>query len=73
MKKGLIKTGKRALQINLNVKRLEDDVKKLDKISVDVGNFLHLLESAKQILQEQLLKPCRACETGSLPKSELIS
>ncbi|KAH0463329.1 hypothetical protein IEQ34_007911 [Dendrobium chrysotoxum] len=26
----------------------EDIVKKQDKISADVGNFLHLLESAKQ-------------------------
>ncbi|KAH0457466.1 hypothetical protein IEQ34_012781 [Dendrobium chrysotoxum] len=36
MKKGLVKIGKRALQINPNVKRLKDDVKKLDKISTDV-------------------------------------
>ncbi|PKU75234.1 hypothetical protein MA16_Dca027220 [Dendrobium catenatum] len=44
MKKGLVKIGKHALQINPNVKRLKDDVKKLDKISTNVGNFLHLLE-----------------------------
>ncbi|KAL0921642.1 hypothetical protein M5K25_008736 [Dendrobium thyrsiflorum] len=68
----LIKIGKRALKIDPNLKRLEEAVQKLDKVSADVSIFLHLLDSAKQEQKEQEVDFYRTRETGSLPKNDLI-
>ncbi|KAL0919593.1 hypothetical protein M5K25_011696 [Dendrobium thyrsiflorum] len=70
--KALKKIGKRALKIDGNLKRLEEVVQKLDKVSADVGNFLPLIESTKQELQEQQLELYKTRETGSMPKNDLI-
>ncbi|KAH0460165.1 hypothetical protein IEQ34_010828 [Dendrobium chrysotoxum] len=61
MKKRLIKIEKCALQIDPNLKRLEDIVKKLDKIPLML------------VMQEQLLKLYKIREAGSFPKNDLIS
>ncbi|XP_028550828.1 uncharacterized protein LOC110095145 [Dendrobium catenatum] len=66
------KVGERALKIDPNLKRLEEVVQKLDKVSVGVSTFLHLLDSAKQEQQEQLRELSEARETGSLPTNDLI-
>ncbi|KAL0924320.1 hypothetical protein M5K25_005136 [Dendrobium thyrsiflorum] len=63
------KAGKRALKIDPNLKRLEEVVQKLDKVSAGVSTFLHLLECTKQ---EQQLELYKARETGSLPRNDLI-
>ncbi|XP_020581045.1 putative disease resistance protein RGA3 [Phalaenopsis equestris] len=68
----LKKIGKRALKLDPSLKRLEKVVKKLDKVSAEVSTFLHLLVNAKQEQQEQELQLCKARETGSLPKTNLI-
>ncbi|XP_020700606.1 putative disease resistance protein RGA1 [Dendrobium catenatum] len=44
------KVGERALKIDPNLKRLEEVVKKLDKVSAGVSTFLHLLDSVNRIL-----------------------
>ncbi|KAI0496742.1 hypothetical protein KFK09_023066 [Dendrobium nobile] len=72
MKKKLVKIGKRALKIDPNLKRLEEAVQKLDEVSADVTNFLHLLDSAKQEQKEQEVDFYRTRETGYLPKNDLI-
>ncbi|KAI0496771.1 hypothetical protein KFK09_023095 [Dendrobium nobile] len=72
MKKKLVKIGKRALKIDPNFKRLEEAVQKLDEVSADVTNFLHLLDSAKQEQKEQEVDFYRTRETGYLPKNDLI-
>ncbi|XP_020600343.1 uncharacterized protein LOC110039571 [Phalaenopsis equestris] len=43
----LKKIGKRALKTDPNLKRLEKVVKKLDKVSVEVTTFLHLIENIR--------------------------
>ncbi|KAI0514003.1 hypothetical protein KFK09_010035 [Dendrobium nobile] len=42
------KVGERALKIDPNLKRLEEVVQKLDKVSAGVSTFLHLLDNAKK-------------------------
>ncbi|KAL0924552.1 hypothetical protein M5K25_005390 [Dendrobium thyrsiflorum] len=66
------KVGERALKIDPNLKRLEEIVQKLDKVSAGVSPFLHLLDSAKQEQQEQQRELSEARETGSLPTNDLI-
>ncbi|KAH0469097.1 hypothetical protein IEQ34_002329 [Dendrobium chrysotoxum] len=66
------KVGERALKIDPNLKRLEEDVQKLDKVSAGVSTFLHLLDNAKQEQQEQQRELSEARETGSLPTNDLI-
>ncbi|KAH0463422.1 hypothetical protein IEQ34_008004 [Dendrobium chrysotoxum] len=66
------KVGERALKIDPNLKRLEEVVQKLDKVSAEVSTFLHLLESTKQQQQEQQRELYKARETGSLPRNDLI-
>ncbi|KAL0920190.1 hypothetical protein M5K25_009310 [Dendrobium thyrsiflorum] len=63
------KVGERALKIDPNLKRLEEVVQNLDKVSAGVSTFLHLLDNAKQQQQREL---CEARETGSLPTNDLI-
>ncbi|KAL0920054.1 hypothetical protein M5K25_009161 [Dendrobium thyrsiflorum] len=63
------KVGERALKIDPNLKRLEEVVQKLEKVSTGVSTFLHLLDSAKQEQQRELSE---ARETGSLPTNDLI-
>ncbi|KAI0514091.1 hypothetical protein KFK09_010125 [Dendrobium nobile] len=58
---------KRLVKIDPNLKRLEEAVQKLDKVSADVTNFLYLLDSAKQEQKEQEVDFYKARETGSLP------
>ncbi|XP_028550857.1 putative disease resistance protein RGA3 [Dendrobium catenatum] len=73
MKKRLVKIIKRALKIDPNLKRLEEAVQNLHKVSTTgVDTFLHLVKDAKQELQKQQLKQYRARETGSSPKNDLI-
>ncbi|KAI0514160.1 hypothetical protein KFK09_010194 [Dendrobium nobile] len=73
MKKRLVKIGKRALKIDPTLKRLEEAVQKLDKVSTTgVDTFLHLVKHAKKELQKQQLELHGARETGSLPKNDLI-
>ncbi|KAH0462894.1 hypothetical protein IEQ34_007476 [Dendrobium chrysotoxum] len=67
MKKRLVKIGKRALKRDPNLKRLEEAVQKLDKVSAHVTTFLHLLDSAKKEQKEQEVDFYKARETGSLP------
>ncbi|KAL0920329.1 hypothetical protein M5K25_009457 [Dendrobium thyrsiflorum] len=55
-----------------NLKRLEEAVQKLDKVSADVTNFLHLLDCSKQEQKEQELDFYKTRETGSLPENDLI-
>ncbi|XP_020688066.1 disease resistance protein RGA2-like [Dendrobium catenatum] len=70
----ILRIGERGLQRdpNLNLKRLEEAVQKLDKVSADVTTFLHLLDSAKQEHKEQEVDFYKTRETGSLPKNDLI-
>ncbi|KAI0514166.1 hypothetical protein KFK09_010200 [Dendrobium nobile] len=73
MKKKLVKIGKRALKIDPTLKRLEEAVQKLDRVSkTGVDTFLHLVKHAKKELQKQQLELHGARETGSLPKNDLI-
>ncbi|KAH0463571.1 hypothetical protein IEQ34_008153 [Dendrobium chrysotoxum] len=69
MKKRLVKIVKRALKIDPNLKRLEEAVQKLYRVSTNVASFLYLVKDAKQ---EQQLQLYRARETGSSPKNDLI-
>ncbi|KAL0928298.1 hypothetical protein M5K25_000171 [Dendrobium thyrsiflorum] len=66
------KVGERAFKTDPNLKRLEEVVQKLDKVSAGVSTFLHLLDSAKQEHQEQQRELSEARETGSLPTNVLI-
>ncbi|KAH0467499.1 hypothetical protein IEQ34_004737 [Dendrobium chrysotoxum] len=68
----ILKIGERLLKRDPNLKRLEEAVQKLDKVSADVTNFLHLLDSAKQEQKEQEVNFYKTRETGSLPKNGLI-
>ncbi|KAL0920676.1 hypothetical protein M5K25_009833 [Dendrobium thyrsiflorum] len=68
----ILKIGQRALKRDPNLKRLEEAVQKLDKVSADVTTFLHLLDSAKQEQKEQEVDFFKTRETGSLPKNDLI-
>ncbi|KAL0921643.1 hypothetical protein M5K25_008737 [Dendrobium thyrsiflorum] len=68
----LVKIGERGLKRDPNLKRLEEAVQKLDKVSADVTIFLHILDSAKQEQKEQEVDFYRTRETGSLPKNDLI-
>ncbi|KAL0928351.1 hypothetical protein M5K25_000228 [Dendrobium thyrsiflorum] len=73
MKKRLAKIGKRALKIDPTLKRLEEAVQELYRVSTTgVDTFLHLVKDAKQELQKQQLELHRARETGYLPKNDLI-
>ncbi|PKU79431.1 putative disease resistance protein RGA3 [Dendrobium catenatum] len=73
MKKRLDKIVKRALKIDPTLKRLEEAVQKLHKVSTTgVDTFLHLVKHAKKELQKQQLELHGARETGSLPKNDLI-
>ncbi|XP_020681990.1 putative disease resistance protein RGA4 isoform X1 [Dendrobium catenatum] len=62
----ILKIGERVIKRDPNLKRLEDAVQKLDKVSADVTTFLHLLDSAKQEQKEQEVDFFKARETGSL-------
>ncbi|XP_028550880.1 putative disease resistance protein RGA4 [Dendrobium catenatum] len=66
------KIGERALKMDPNLKRLEEAVQKLDRVSADVTTFLHLLDNAKQEQKEQKVDFYRTRETGYLPKNGLI-
>ncbi|XP_020600261.1 putative disease resistance protein RGA3 isoform X2 [Phalaenopsis equestris] len=68
----LKRTGQRALKIDPYLKRLTEVVQKLDKVSAEVGTFLHLAENAKQQQQKQELELYKTRETGSLPKNDLV-
>ncbi|KAI0503719.1 hypothetical protein KFK09_014658 [Dendrobium nobile] len=68
----ILKIGERVLKRDPNLKRLEEAVQKLDKVSADVTTFLHLLDSSKQEQKEQEVDFYKARETGSLPKNDLI-
>ncbi|KAL0920674.1 hypothetical protein M5K25_009831 [Dendrobium thyrsiflorum] len=68
----IFKIGERGLKMDPTLQRLEEAVQKLDKVSADVTNFLHLLDSAKQEQREQEVDFYGARETGSLPKNDLI-
>ncbi|KAL0920789.1 hypothetical protein M5K25_009958 [Dendrobium thyrsiflorum] len=73
MKKRVVKIGKRALKVDPNLKRLEEAVQKLYRVSTTgVDTFLRLVEHAKQELQKQQLELQGARETGPLPKNDLI-
>ncbi|KAI0514056.1 hypothetical protein KFK09_010090 [Dendrobium nobile] len=61
------KVGERALKIDPRLKRLEEVVQNLDKVSAGVSSFLHLVDSAKQEQREQQRVLSEARETGSLP------
>ncbi|PKU79429.1 disease resistance protein RGA2-like [Dendrobium catenatum] len=69
MKKRLVKIIKRALKIDPNLKRLDEAVQKLYRVSTNVASFLTLVKDANQ---EQQLEQYRARETGSSPKNDLI-
>ncbi|KAI0503730.1 hypothetical protein KFK09_014669 [Dendrobium nobile] len=71
-KKKIVKLGKRALKIDPNLKRLEDALQKLDKVTTGVDNFLHLVKDAKQEHQKQQHELHGARETGSSTKNDLI-
>ncbi|KAL0928416.1 hypothetical protein M5K25_000297 [Dendrobium thyrsiflorum] len=73
MKKRLVKIVKRALKRDPNLKRLEEAVQKLYRLSTTgVDTFYNLAKDAKQELQKQQLELHGARETGSLPKNDLI-
>ncbi|KAL0920668.1 hypothetical protein M5K25_009823 [Dendrobium thyrsiflorum] len=55
-----------------NLKRLEEAVQKVDKVSAAVTTFLPLLDSAKQEQKEQEVDFYKTRETGSLPRNDLI-
>ncbi|KAI0514012.1 hypothetical protein KFK09_010045 [Dendrobium nobile] len=63
----ILKIGERVIKRDPNLKRLEEAVHKLDKVSADVSTFLHLLDSTKQEQKEQEVDFYKARETGSLP------
>ncbi|KAH0463017.1 hypothetical protein IEQ34_007599 [Dendrobium chrysotoxum] len=63
----ILKIGECVIKRDPNLKRLEEVVQKLDKVSADVTTFLHLLDSAKQEQKEQEVDFYKARETGSLP------
>ncbi|KAI0514099.1 hypothetical protein KFK09_010133 [Dendrobium nobile] len=68
----IVKIGERVLKMDPNLKRLEEAVQKLDKVSADVTTFLHLIDSAKQEYKEQEVDFYKTRETGYLPKNDLI-
>ncbi|KAH0463433.1 hypothetical protein IEQ34_008015 [Dendrobium chrysotoxum] len=68
----ILKIGERVLKRDPNLKRLEEAMRKLDKVSADVTTFLHLLDSAKQEQKEQEDDFYKTRETGSLPTNDLI-
>ncbi|KAL0926322.1 hypothetical protein M5K25_002540 [Dendrobium thyrsiflorum] len=68
----ILKIGERVFKRDPNLKRLEEAVQKLDKVSADVTTFLHLLNSVKQEQKKQEVDFYKARETGSLPKNGLI-
>ncbi|PKU78741.1 Putative disease resistance protein RGA4 [Dendrobium catenatum] len=68
----ILKIGERVLKRDPNLKRLEEAVQKLDKVSADVATFLHLLDSVKQEQKEQEIDFYKRRETGYLPKNDLI-
>ncbi|KAL0920704.1 hypothetical protein M5K25_009866 [Dendrobium thyrsiflorum] len=68
----ILKIGERGLKRDPNLKRLEEAVQKLDKVSADVTTFLHLLDSAKQEQKAQDVDFYKARETGALPTNDLI-
>ncbi|KAL0920682.1 hypothetical protein M5K25_009841 [Dendrobium thyrsiflorum] len=68
----ILKIGDSGLKRDPNLKRLEEAVQKLDKVSADVTTFLHLLDGAKQEQKAQDVDFYKARETGSLPKNDLI-
>ncbi|XP_028551323.1 uncharacterized protein LOC114579813 [Dendrobium catenatum] len=63
----ILKIGERVIKRDPNLKRLEEAVQKLDKVSADVTTFLRLLDSVKQEQKEQEVDFYKARETGSLP------
>ncbi|KAI0519830.1 hypothetical protein KFK09_007291 [Dendrobium nobile] len=63
----ILKIGERVIKRDPNLKRLEEAVQKLDKVSADVTTFLRLLDSAKQEQKEQEVDFYKAREPGSLP------
>ncbi|KAL0920632.1 hypothetical protein M5K25_009780 [Dendrobium thyrsiflorum] len=67
MKKKLVKIGERGLKKDPILKRLEEAVQKLDKVSANVTTFLHLLDNAKKEQKEQAVDFYKERETGSLP------
>ncbi|KAL0915928.1 hypothetical protein M5K25_013396 [Dendrobium thyrsiflorum] len=67
MKKKLVKIGERGLKRDPILKRLEEAVQKLDKVSANVTTFLHLLDNAKKEQKEQAVDFYKERETGSLP------
>ncbi|KAL0904386.1 hypothetical protein M5K25_026484 [Dendrobium thyrsiflorum] len=69
----ILKIGERVLKRDPNLKRLEEAVQKLDKVSADVTTFLHLFDSTKQEPKEQEVDFYKTRETGYLPKNGLIS
>ncbi|KAI0514123.1 hypothetical protein KFK09_010157 [Dendrobium nobile] len=68
----ILKIGERVLKRDPNLKRLEEAVQKLDKVSADVTNFLYLLDIAKQEQKELEIDLYKTRETGYLPKNDLI-
>ncbi|XP_028551928.1 putative disease resistance protein RGA3 [Dendrobium catenatum] len=68
----ILKIGERGLKRDPNLKRLEEAVQKLDKVSADVTTFLPLLDSAKQEQKEKEVDFYKTRETGSFPKNYLI-
>ncbi|KAL0928345.1 hypothetical protein M5K25_000221 [Dendrobium thyrsiflorum] len=73
MKKRLVKIVKRALKIDPTLKRLEEAVQELYRVSTTgVETFLRLAEQAKQEHQKQQLELHGAREEGYLPKNDLI-
>ncbi|KAL0920055.1 hypothetical protein M5K25_009162 [Dendrobium thyrsiflorum] len=74
MKKKLVKISKRALKIDPNIKRLEEAVQKLYRVSTTgVDTFLHLVEHAKHEHQKQQLELHGAHETWYFPTNDLIA
>ncbi|KAH0463337.1 hypothetical protein IEQ34_007919 [Dendrobium chrysotoxum] len=68
----ILKIGERVLKRDPNLKRLEEAVQKLDKVSADVTTFLHLLDSTKQEQKELEIDFNKMREEGYLPKNDLI-
>ncbi|KAI0502318.1 hypothetical protein KFK09_017265 [Dendrobium nobile] len=69
MKNFLEKFVKRAFKWDPDLKRLEDAVQKLDKVSADVTTFLPLFDSAKQ---EEKVDFIRTRESGYVQENYLI-
>ncbi|KAL0920589.1 hypothetical protein M5K25_009734 [Dendrobium thyrsiflorum] len=63
----ILKIGERALKRDPILKRLEEAVQKLDKVSANVTTFLHLLDNAKKEQKEKEVDFYKTRETGSLP------